>query len=92
MAYSTSLPPALRVGALAAYGASQGKGQIWTYQSTDALAVVVATNYITNAQALGMQVGDVVEVVDTATPAIAWARLTTVATSGTIMSAGLAIT
>ena len=92
MAYVTTNPPALMSPRFAGYGSSSGKGSVWVYQSTDALAVVVATNYITNAQSLGMQVGDVVEVNDTSTPAIAWARVTTVAASGTIMSAGLAIT
>lgn len=93
MAYATSNPPQLRGhSALAAFGAAAGKGNIWHYQSTDALATVVATNYITNAKDLGMQVGDIVEVNDTTTPAIAWARVTTVTATGTIMSAGLAIT
>lgn len=87
MAYSTSSPPRL-----VAYAGLTGAGKVWTYRSTDALATVVAANYITNAVDLGMQVGDVVCVEDTTSPAIAWARLTAVASTGSTMSSGLAIT
>lgn len=92
MAYVTTNPPRLTAGPLSAFGAASGKGQIWVYQSADALATVVAANYITNAKDLGMQVGDVVMVDDTVTPAIAWARVTAVTATGSTMSAGLAIT
>lgn len=87
MAYVTSNPPRLE-----GYAGLTGAGQIWTYRSTDALATVVAATYITNALDLGMKVGDVVCVQDTNTPAVAWARVTAVASTGSTMSAGLPIT
>lgn len=59
MAYSTSNPPYLVTKAIG------GKGNIWRYESTDAAAVVDGDGYITNAKALGMKVGDTVQVVDT---------------------------
>lgn len=66
MAYSTSNPPAL-----ISQGVGGGTVRIWSYKSTDAAAVVDAANYITNGGSLGMQVGDLVFVVDTdATPPI----------------------
>jgi hypothetical protein len=87
MAYATSNPPRLVDNA-----GLTGAGQVWTYRSTDALATVVAATYITNAQDLGMKVGDLVLVQDTSTPAQAFARVTAVASTGSTMSAGLAIT
>lgn len=60
MAYSTSNPPAMvtqRVG---------GGAAIWMYNSTDAATVVRVAGYITNADDLGMKVGDIVIQVDTA--------------------------
>jgi hypothetical protein len=54
MAYSTSNPPSMitqRVG---------GAGAMWHYNSTDAATVVRVSGYITNADELGMKVGDTV--------------------------------
>jgi hypothetical protein len=60
MAYSTSNPPRL---------ISQGIGgsgpRFWNYSSTDAIAAVDATDYITNATDLGMLTGDLVFVSNT---------------------------
>lgn len=92
MAYSTSSPPRLLShGGLYGIGATNG-GQLWEYVSADALATVRAANYFTNAVDLGMKVGDVVFVNDTASPAIALARVTAVASTGSTLSTGLAIT
>ena len=63
MAYSTSNPPALvsqRVGA--------DGGASWIYKSADTDATVNGADYITNAEDLGMKVGDPVTVIDTTTP------------------------
>lgn len=54
MAYSTSTPPSMltsRVG---------GGMAIWHYNSADASTTVDASGYITNGDALGMHVGDLV--------------------------------
>jgi hypothetical protein len=59
MAYSTSNPPAL-VGQTVG-----GTSRNWVYRSTDAITVVRVDGYITNAKTLGMQAGDMVEVIDT---------------------------
>ncbi len=59
MAYAATNPPAMigqRIG---------GGGALWIYQSTDPHADVDGTDYFSNGSALGMQVGDVVVVVDT---------------------------
>lgn len=62
MTYSTSNPPSL---------VSQRVGDgpaIWIYKSADDDATVNGAGYISNAGDLGMQVGDIVHVVDTTTP------------------------
>lgn len=61
MAYSTSTPPVLAAQPIAG-------ARTWTYSSADAIATVNTTGYITNGDALGMKVGDLVIVTDTATP------------------------
>lgn len=87
MSYSTSNPPRL-VDSAGLYGA----GQTWEYVSADPKATVDDAGYITNALALGMKVGDIVVVNDTATPMISLHRLTAVDASGSTLSAGLNIT
>jgi len=64
MSYSTSSPPRLLTPAFT------GAGNIWYYSSADAAATVDTSGYITNGGNLGMKVGDVVIVNDTATPLI----------------------
>jgi hypothetical protein len=64
MAYSTSIPPALLVGRIG------GAPAIWSYRSADAVGDVDASGYFTNGKALGMTLGDVVFVYDTATPLV----------------------
>lgn len=62
MAYSTSNPPVL---------VRQGIGnQVpakWVYSSTDASTVVDAAGYITDGDALGIKVNDIIEVTDSDT-------------------------
>jgi hypothetical protein len=84
MAYSATLPPKLLVGALGGPG-----GNIWYYASVDDAATVRAANYVTNAQALGMAVGDVVLHKDTdASPiTLGISVITVVASTGTTMTA-----
>lgn len=60
MPYSTSNPPAL-----VSHGPIAGPTQMWVYRSTDAPTAVRVNGYITNGQALGMKVGDIVIVTDT---------------------------
>lgn len=60
MAYVTTNPPKLLLGAFNGAGPS-----IWSYSSTDNAAAVDASGYITNGGALGMKVGDVVISIDT---------------------------
>lgn len=70
MAYATSNPPlaARDGGGLTSFGNSQGVGgRHWVYKSpVDNYATVAAAGYISNASALGMQVGDTIEVHETA--------------------------
>lgn len=58
MAYSTSNPPQLISQGI------MGKGKVWMYKSTDAEATFDDTDYITNADDLGMTTGDFVLVID----------------------------
>lgn len=61
MAYATTNPPALlqdRIG---------GGGAVWSYKSTDTIATVLAANYFTNGEALGLKAGDQVNIIVDAT-------------------------
>ncbi len=62
MAYSTTNPPALIADSIG------GGGSLWLYKSSDDDATVNGAGYVSNAKALGMSVGDLVLVIDTATP------------------------
>jgi len=63
MAYDLLNPPALLTQGIG------GHDRRWSYRSVDAITLVRVDGYFTNAEALGMQAGDLVEVVDTdATP------------------------
>ena len=62
MAYATSNPP---------QKTSSGIGNgvtVWAYSSADVNATVVGAGYFSNGDALGMKVGDIVLIGDTATP------------------------
>lgn len=89
MAYATSNPPA------ALFGCSplQGRPTLWQYQSADAVATVAGAGYITNAYQLGMQVNDLVIVIDTATPLISMCRVQSVSstTGAANLSAGTTV-
>lgn len=79
MVYSVNNPPALSTDNI---GGVQPKR--WTYLSADAVATVAGAGYFTNGYSLGMDVNDIVEVTDTATPLVSDTRVTTVnATTGT---------
>lgn len=71
MAYATTNPPRMVNQAIAGI-------REWHYTSADATATVDASGYITNGGDLGMKVGDLVKVFDTATPAITMHRVVTV--------------
>ncbi len=57
MAYSTSNPPVLLVSS---FDNTPGFPNIWVYSSTELGSAVDALAYFTNADKLGMKVGDVV--------------------------------
>ena len=87
MAYSTANPPVCV--------RAQNNDRSWVYKSTDAATVVRAAGYITNADALGMEVGDTVKVVDTdASPvAVTLMNVVSVTAGGSAdLSDGTAIT
>lgn len=78
MAYSTSNPPVLK-----STSPLTGAGQTWSYRSTDPAATVDDAGYFTNGDALGMKVGDIVEVCDTDTSTtITLHRVTSVTAGG----------
>jgi hypothetical protein len=69
-------------------------GNLWMYTSADAVATVVAQDYITNPVDMGMAVNDLVIIIDTATPLISIARVKTVSsvsTTGALLSTGVTI-
>lgn len=55
MAYSTSNPPRIMVPAVGTSGCSW-----WSYDSADAATTVRVAGYITNADDLGLKVGDII--------------------------------
>lgn len=89
MAYSTSNPPQLVAG-----GIGGSARRIWFYESTDAVALVRVSGYITNGWALGMRAGDFVIAVDSdASPITQQLMIVTSATSSTVdLSDGTAVT
>lgn len=85
MAYSTSSPPALltqRIG---------GGAATWAYSSSDAAGTVDAAGYITNGLALGMKVGDMVQVSDTVNSLITNHRVAAVTSTGADLGTGTTI-
>jgi hypothetical protein len=58
----------------------------WIYISADTFTTVKAANYISNAQAMAVQVNDMIIIVDQTTPAMVIARILTVTSSGATMS------
>jgi len=81
MAYSTLLPPCLMGGGRLESDAPN----LWTYKTTDSNATVIAAGYVTNAQALGMKVGDLFINLVTGTPEIYMNIVTAVSSTGSTM-------
>ncbi len=82
--YATSNPPALisqRIG--------DGPA-VWSYKSVDVDSDVNASGYFDDGEALGMRVGDLVIVVDTATPKTSLHGVTAVDTTATTGFAAVA--
>ena len=88
MPYATSNPPVLKSPTPLG-----GAGNTWGYRAQDVLTIVDDPGYFANGNALGMRVGDLVEVTETGTNAISLHRVT-VSTAGgaATVSAGLVIT
>lgn len=84
MSYSTATPPKLLIASL-----ENTAPNIWTYSNTDAASTVYAANYFTNAQALGMKVGDLLLYLKTDTPALYALVCLTVASTGTTFGSTL---
>ena len=80
MAYSTSNPPSLVSQTIG------GGPKVWVYTSTDAVADVDAAGYFSNGEALGMAVGDVVNVVDTTNTLVTPCHVTAVSTTATVVA------
>lgn len=76
MAYSTSNPPFLLFPNF-----DSSNPRVWGYKSADAAATVRVSGYITNGGALGMKVGDLVFVWDTATPLVTTHQVISVSTT-----------
>lgn len=91
MAYSTLLPPALVAGPLTSVAGSN----LWTYKEAATFDVIRAANYISNALALGMKIGDIVQhwdVTSASAPVLTYGRVTNVtATGATIAATGTPI-
>lgn len=91
MAYNKA---ALRMIVSGAVGDSLVGGSIFVYTSADAVATVVAQDYITDPIDQGLAVNDLVIIIDTATPLISIARVKTVSsvsTTGALLSTGVTI-
>lgn len=87
MTYSTSNPPALSVDNI---GGVQPRR--WTYISADAVGTVDNTDYFTNGAALGMEINDIVEVTDTATPLVSDTRVSAISAAGAVtVSTGVTV-
>jgi hypothetical protein len=77
MAYATTNPPALvsqRVGA--------SSGAVWIYSDADPIGTIVGADYISNADALGMEAGDVVIIVNTTNASCKYATVSSVTAGG----------
>lgn len=88
MSYSTSNPPMLSPA-----GPLTGPGKMWVYRSTDTATDVDASGYFTNGDALGLEVGDIMQVTDTDDNSTTLHRVTVVTANGaaTVSTNGTAI-
>lgn len=77
MAYATSNPPALVSQLVGKAG-----GSIWIYDSADAATVVRVAGYITNGDDLGMEVGDIVDQIDSTGATVAHRYVVNSVTAG----------
>lgn len=80
MSYSTSNPPVKVADALA------GGPNLWMYSSADDDGTVIGAGYVTDAQHLGMRVGDCVLIWDSTTPKGSIVFVTAVASTGSTMA------
>lgn len=80
MAYAVTNPPVNMAG-------SNGGNQLWHYSSADAVATVIAGDYFSNGDALGMDLGDVVFIYDSNTNDGAIAFVTAVTAGGAASAA-----
>lgn len=89
MAYSTTAPPFLSAGSV-----GNRVPNLWGYRSTDPVATVAASGYITDAKALGMRVGDFIMISDvsSSTALVSLGVLTAVSTGGSTIRATLTAT
>jgi hypothetical protein len=63
-------------------GTIEGSFKFWQYSSPDLIATVQGAGYVNNAANLGMQVNDIVIVIDTTTPARYFAAVTAISGAG----------
>jgi hypothetical protein len=85
MAYSESNPPILISQAIA------GSGKLWMYKSADDENAFDDTDYITNADVLGMDTGDAVICIDTTNGLTSIGKVTVDADGNGTLSAFTAI-
>ena len=69
----------------------QGKNTVWGYTSADAVATVAGAGYFSDALQRGMQVNDLVFVIDTATPLVSTARVQSFTGNAANLSAGVTV-
>jgi lipid-binding SYLF domain-containing protein len=83
MAYSTSNPPAMVSQRFGGNGPA-----LFSYKSTDAIATVCGSSYVSNGNALGMKVGDVVMVLNSASTlgSLAYVSNVTAGAGATLLS------
>jgi lipid-binding SYLF domain-containing protein len=93
MAYSVSNPPNLiSMGPIAS---AANRPKIWSYSSVDAATTVDDSGYFTNGSDLGMNVGDLVIVLDNDTSTTMTLHRVTAVTAGgaaTVSTTGLTVT
>lgn len=77
MGYSTATPPRLLTESIGGITPNR-----WAYANTDAATAVYAAGYFTNALALGMKKGDILEYLKTDTPAAYIMVCTAVSSTG----------
>jgi hypothetical protein len=82
MGYATSNPPCKLVDSVG------GGAAVWIYKSADDDSTVNGGSYITNATSLGMQVGDIVLVIDTATPKGSFHFVTSISSGAATLAFG----